>query len=251
MCHQVVIDGCQNGWSFPPDSARLLASAPVRTTRRLRLLPVAALLALSLLGAACGGDGELGGPAIGGTPAATIGDDSISSGDLADEVEAWAANPTMLEAIGVPDIGTAGRRATALVSFVLSHRIVSEQARAMLAEARDLAGSGEIDLAEAGVDGEALSDPSDEEIDAILTQLEQQFTSPEGGPLLAGYPAEFRRSLARDLAFQERLQLPLQLGVEAPGVSVNPRYGTAEVLQGGLVQVTSPTGPRPAPLTGA
>lgn len=220
----------------------------MRSTRRSRLLP-AALLALSLLGGACAGDGELGGPTIGGTPAATVGDEAISNEDLSDEVEAWAANPTLLQAIGVADIGREGRRSYALVSFVLSHRIVSEQARTMLADARQLAERNEVDLAEAGVDGEALSEPSDEEVEGILGQLEQQFTTPEGGPLLAGYPEEFRRSLARDLAYQERLQLPLQLGVEAPDVSVNPRYGTPEVLEGGIVQVVAPVGPRPAPLT--
>lgn len=220
----------------------------MRTPRRSRLLPVA-LLALSLLAGACAGDGELGGPAVGGTPAASVGDRTISSADLSDEVEAWAANPAMLQAIGVPDVGREGRRSFALVSFVLSHRIVSDQAREMLAEARRLAERNEVDLAEAGVDGEALSEPSDQEIEAILGQLEQQFATPDGAPLLAGYPAAFRRSLARDLAYQERLQLPLQLGVEAPDVSVNPKFGTPEVLQGGIVQVVGPVGPRPAPLT--
>lgn len=223
----------------------------MRTTRRLRLLPALALLALSLVAGACAGDGELGGPTIGGTPAATVGDETVSTGDLSDEVEAWAANPAMLEAIGVPEIGQEGRRATSLVSFVLSHRIVSEQARAMLAEARELAASNEVDLAEMGVSGEALSDPSEQEVDGILQQLDQQFTSPDGQEIFGAYPEEFRRRLATDLAYQERLQIPLQLGVEAPEVSVNPKFGTTQVLQGGIVQVVAPTGPRPAPLTGA
>lgn len=223
----------------------------MRTTRRPRVLLVLALLSLTLLAGACAGDGELGGPAIGGTPAATVGDDTVSNGDLADEVEAWAANPAMLQAIGVGDIGDEGRRTAAIVTFVLSHRIVTEQARAMLVEARDLAARNEVDLAEMGVSGEALADPTDEEVDAILQQLDQQFTSPEGEQVFAAYPADFRRDLARDLAFQERLQFPLQLGVEAPEVSVNPKFGTAEVLQGGIVQVVPPVGPRPAPLTAA
>lgn len=223
----------------------------MRTTRRPRVLLVLALLSLTLLAGACAGDGELGGPTIGGTPAATVGDDTVSNGDLADEVEAWAANPAMLQAIGVGDIGDEGRRTAAIVTFVLSHRIVTEQARAMLVEARDLAARNEVDLAEMGVSGEALADPTDEEVDAILQQLDQQFTSPEGEQVFAAYPAEFRRDLARDLAFQERLQFPLQLGVEAPEVSVNPKFGTAEVLQGGIVQVVPPVGPRPAPLTAA
>lgn len=221
----------------------------MRTTRRPRSLVVLALFALSLVAGACAGDGELGGPTIGGTPAATIGDESVSSDQLADEVEAWASNPAMLQAIRVPEIGEEGRRASALVSFVLSHRIVSEQARAMLAEARRMAADNEVDLAEMGVSGEALGDPAEEEIDSILEQLDQQFTSPEGEQIFTAYPPDFRRSLAEDLAFQERLQLAVQLGVEAPEVSVNPKYGTAEVLQGGIVQVVGPVGPLPAPLT--
>lgn len=222
----------------------------MRTTRRSRLLPALALLALSLVAGACAGDGELGGPTIGGTPAATVGDETVSSGELSDEVEAWAANPAMLEAIGVPEIGTEGRRASSLVSFVLSHRVVSEQARAMLAEARDQAAANEVDLAEMGVDGEALADPSEEEIDGILAQLDEQLTTPDGQQIFGDYPDEFRRRIATDLAFQERLQLPLQLGIEAPDVSVNPKYGTTQVLQGGIVQVVAPEGPRPAPLAG-
>lgn len=218
----------------------------MRSTRRSRLLPAVALLALSLLAGACAGDGELGGPTIGGTPAATVGDETISSTELSDEVEAWASNPAALQAIGVPEAGQQGRRSFALVSFVLSHRIVTEQAEAMLGEARQRAERNEVDLAEAGVDGEALAPPSDEEVEGILGQLDQQFVGPEGLPVFAGYTEEFRRSLARDLALQERLQLPLQLGIEAPEVSVNPKYGTPEVLQGGIVQVTGPVGPRAA-----
>lgn len=223
----------------------------MRTTRRPRLLPALALLVLSLVAGACAGDGELGGPSLGGTAAATVGDTTVSSGDLSDEVEQWASNPAMLQAIGVPDIGSEGRRASALVSFVLSHRIVSEQARSMLADARDLAADGEVDLEEVGVNGEALADPTEGEIDGILAQLDQQFTSPDGQQVFGEYPEEFRRRLATDLAFQERLPVPLQLGVDAPEVSVNPKFGTAEVLQGGIVQVVGPAGPSPAPLAGA
>jgi hypothetical protein len=222
----------------------------VRIIRRPRLLPALALLVLSLVAGACAGDGELGGPTIGGTPAAMVGDEAVSSDELADEVEAWAANPAMLQAIGVPGVGQEGRRAFALVTFVLSHRIVSEQAEAMLAEARDLAASDQVDLAEIGVSGAALAEPTDQEVDAILQQLDQQFTTPDGREIFADYPEQFRRRLARDLAFQDRLQFPLQLGVDAPEVSVNPKYGTPEVLQGGIVQVVGPVGPRPAPLTG-
>lgn len=213
---------------------------------RRRSLLVVLVAALVLLGGACAGDGELGGPALGGTPAAVVGDDSVSNADLRDEVEQWASNPAMLQQIGIADLGTEGRRTTELVSFVLSHRIVSEQARLMLLDARRRAEDGEVDLAEVGVDGEVLSEPGDEEIAAILEQLDQQFTSPEGGSLFQLFDEGFREALARDLAYQDRLQTIVQLGVEAPEVSVSPRFGRAEVLQGGIVQVVAPTGPVPS-----
>ncbi|HEX4901851.1 MAG TPA: hypothetical protein VFV42_03515 [Acidimicrobiales bacterium] len=212
--------------------------------RRSPLLVLVAVLAL--LGGACAGDGELGGPAVGGTPAAVIGDHEVTNADLRDEVEEWSANPAMLQAIGITDLGTEGRRTTQVVSFVLSHRVVSEQARLMLLEARRLADGGEVDLAELGVDGEVLADPTDEEIDAILGQLDQQFASPQGGSVFQAFPEDFRQLLARDLAFQDRLQTMVQLGIDAPEVSVNPRFGVADVLQGGIVQVTPPTGPLPS-----
>ena len=244
------MDACQNG-RFTRHRARLLASTAVRTTRRPFLrLPLVAAVLLSLLAGACGDDGELGGPTVGGTPAASIGEHAVTNGDLEDEVESWASNPAMLQAIGVQDLGVAGRRGQDLVSFVLSHRVVSEQARLMLADARQAASDGEIDLTELGVDGEALAEPSDEEIDSVLEELDRQFTSPQGEQVFQGFDEEFRRQLARDLAYQERLQTVLQLGIEAPEVEVSPRYGTAQVLQGGIAQVLPPTGPRPAPVGG-
>lgn len=212
---------------------------------RSPLLVVLALLVL--LAGACADDGQLGGPTLGGTPAASIGAHTVSNSDLEDEVESWASNPAMLQAIGVQDLGIAGRRSTDLVSFVLSHRVVSEQARLMLADARRSASAGDIDLAELGVDGEALSEPADAEIDAVLQSLDQQFTGPDGLSVFSGFTEQFRRQLALDLAYQERLQFVLQAGIQAPEVSVNPRYGTVEVLQGGIAQVVPPTGPRPAP----
>jgi hypothetical protein len=215
---------------------------------RTRSLLLLVLAAVGLLGGACAGDGELGGPTIGGTPAAVIGDTDVSNADLSTEVEQWASNPAMLQAIGVQAIGEEGRRTSDLVSFVLSHRVVSEQARLMLADVRRQADRGDIDLAELGINGEALGDPADQEIDAVLAQLDEQFAGPEGVSVFRAFSDDFRRTLARDLAFQERLQQLLQIGVEAPEVSVNPRYGEAEVLQGGIVQVAPPTGPQPAPL---
>jgi hypothetical protein len=68
--------------------------------------------------------------------------------------------------------------------------------------------------------------------------------------VFSAFPEDFRRQLALDLAYQDRLQIALQTGIEVPKVSVNPRYGTVEVLQGGVAQVRPPTGPLPAPVRG-
>jgi len=218
-------------------------------SRSLRLVLVALLLAL--LAGACAGDGEIGSPTLGGTPAAKVGDFEITNADLRDDVERWAANAEMLQAIGVRDLGAAGRRSAQLVAFVLSHEIVSEQARLMLRDVRAKADSGEIDLAELGIDGEALGDPGDDEIRTMLDELDQGFSGPDGRSLFAEFSDDFRRQLAIDLLYQDRLGVVMQAGIPAPEVEVNPRYGTVELVQGGIAQVRPPSGPRPAPIGGA
>ena len=214
-------------------------------TRSPLLLLVAVL---GLLVGACAGDGALGGPTLGGTPAAVVGDEAISNADLEDEVEMWASNEPMLQAIGVQVLGSEGRRPTDLVAFVLTHRLVSEQARQMLVDAREAVEADELDPTELGVDPEQLMEPSDGEVDQILAQLDQQFAGPDGRSVFQGFAEDFRRRLARDLAYQERLPVVLQLAVDAPDVEVNPRYGSTQDLQGGVVQVVPPTGPQPARL---
>ncbi len=192
--------------------------------RRISLL----LLALALTAGACTDAGELGGPAIGGTDAAVIGDVAISAADLEAETELWALNPEFLRIVGVTDTGRPGVRSQALVTFVLSHRIVSEQARQLVTAA--------------GIE------PSEAEVDEILAAVDAQFTTPEGGSLFAVYPEEFRRRLGRDLVFQNNLQGVAQGPFEAPPVQVSSRYGQAQPDQLGIVSVVPPTGPRPAPL---
>lgn len=205
-----------------------MASPVASTAVRSRRLPLLLLALFGLLVGACADDGELGGPGVGGTMAATIGDVQISSADLEAEVEQWAVNPPFLQVIGVTDPGAPGRRSADLVSFVLSHRVLSEQARLLSAEAG--------------------YEPTQEELDQILAAVDQQFTAPgSGGSLLQVYAEEFRQQLARDLAYQNNLQNVLGPDTEAPEVDVNPRYGDAEEIQGGLVQVNPPSGPLPAP----
>lgn len=197
--------------------------------RPARRLPALLLVLSALFVGACADEGELGGPGFGGTVAAKIGDVEISSDQLQDEVELWALNPEFLQVIGVNNPGVPGRRTTDLVAFVLSHRVLSEQAR-LLSERVGF-------------------EPTEDELDQILAAIDQQFTAPgSGGSLFQAYPDQFRRRLAADLAYQNNLQNVLGPDTDVPEVEVNPRYGVAEDVQAGIVQVRPPSGPLPAPV---
>ncbi len=195
----------------------------------MRRVPLILFVLLALVAGGCAGNGQLGGPDFGGTVAAKVGDTSISNADLQSEVDQWATNPEFLRTINVTTTGTEGRRSAELVSFVLSHRIISEQAR-QLAAANGY-------------------EPTPEEIDQILASVDQNFTAPgAGGSLFRVYSDQFRHRLATDLAYQNNLQNVMTADTVAPSVEVNPRYGELQLLQGGLAQVDPPTGPRPAPV---
>lgn len=197
----------------------------MRTARRAPFVLVALL---ALVGGACGGTGELGGPTPGGTVAAKVGDVEITNAALEDETELWALNPEFLQAVGVEDPGRPGRRTTALTSFVLSHRILSEQAKQLSAA------TGYT--------------PTQDEVDQVIASIDQNFTAPgAAGSLFEVYPEPFRQRLGHDLAYQNNLQNQFGPDTTAPDVEVNPRYGRADVLDGGLVQVSPPTGPLPSP----
>jgi hypothetical protein len=187
------------------------------------------LTVFGLLVGACSDDGELGGPTVGGALAARIGSFEYTSADLEAEVEKWAENPNFLaEAVGITDLGRPGRRSSALVTFVLSHRVVSEQSR-LLASA-------------------AGYEPSPEEISALLGQVDQTFVDPStGGPLFQVYDEEFRERLGRDFAYQQNLQVVDATTAQVPEVTINPRYGTFQNQDRGIGRVNPPDGPRPAP----
>ncbi len=211
---------------FGRRGAQLVASVPVRSSARRPFLALLVLLAVVL--GACTDDGELGGPALGGTLAAKIGQFEYSSADLEDEVELWASNPAFLSLLQITDLGAPGRRSSALVTFVLSNRIVSEQARQV---------------------GAAQGyQPSDAEVDEVLAQVDANFVDPGTGAQVFGlFPDEFRRTLGADLAFQSQLQSfdPAQASV--PEVQVNPKYGDVDVDGLGVAQVQPPAGPLPVP----
>ena len=201
--------------------------------RRPPLRPL--LLLLAVLGTtlgACTDDAELGGPRLGGTAAASIGSFRYSTADLEDEVEDWASNPEFLaQVLQIEDVGSANRRPAQLVAFVLSHRVITEQAK-QLAEATG------FELA-------------DGQVDQLLTEIDGSFPDPTTGePLFGRYRDQFRRRVATDFVFQQNLANIDPSSVQVPDVAVNPRYGSFEDQDRGLGRVVPPSGPAPPPFVG-
>jgi hypothetical protein len=181
----------------------------------------------SVLGA-CAGDAEVGGPALGGSLAAKVDGFEYTNSELEEEVEQWASNPEFLaQAVGISDLGSPGRRSAELVTFVLSHRILTEQSRE-LARDQDFA-------------------PGDAEVSALVGQLDQAFQGAGGQPLFQGYGDAFRQQLGTDFAYQQNLQTVDPETAEVPDVDVNPRYGSFEDQDRGLGRVVPPPGPLPDP----
>ena len=201
-------------------------------SRRRPILPLLLLAVLGLAVGSCADDAEIGGPRLGGASAATVGSFRYSTADLEDEVEQWASNPVFLEQVlQLTDIGEPNRRPAPLVAFVLSHRVISEQARQM-AEGGDVR-------------------PTDQDVEQLIAQIDGSFTDPQTGePLFAGYDEGFRRRLGRDFVFQQNLQNIDPSTAEVPEVAVNPRYGSFEDQDRGLGQVVPPSGPLPPPFVG-
>ena len=197
--------------------------------RRPRSRPLLLLFVLAtLVLGACGEDGELGGPSFGGSLAARVGPFEYTSAELQDEVEQWASNPDFLaQALQISELGEANRRPSQLVAFVLYHRVLSERGR-LLAEAEGFT-------------------PTDDQLDGLIQEVDGAIPDPATGePLFRRYSDEFRRQLARDCAYQSRLDP----SAPAPKIAINPRYGDYVEDGSGLGQVVPPTGPRPAPFIG-
>lgn len=188
---------------------------------RSRLL-VAALVLLAVFGTACVDDGELGGPSIGGSAAAVVGDSQLSHSELSDLVDKWADNPQFLSiATTVVDVGEPGRRPAALVNFVLNFWLQSEQGRITVGNEDDAAF----------------------EAQSVIQNLAQQF------PAFAEFDEDFQFLIAESLSYQNALVNTVNQGmaVDIPRVEVSPRYGTAAQLGSGVVGVDPNTGPLPEP----
>lgn len=198
----------------------------MRLALRRPLLALVCVAALVL--GACADDGELGGPSVGGTLAAKVGSFEYTSADLEDEVELWASNPAMLSLLQITDLGAPGRRSAELVTFVLSNRIISEQAR-------------QIGIAQG-------QQPTGDEVDEVLRQVDANFVDPStGAQVFTLFPEDFRQQLGSDLAYQSQLGSFDPTQAVVPAVDVNPRYGTLRLDEVGFAQVDPPSGPLPAP----
>lgn len=201
--------------------------------RTVLRVPILLFALLGLVVAGCADEGELGGPGLGDTVAMQIGDFSYTTADLEAEVEAWAANPVFLtQVVGITDIGVEGRRSSELVTYVLSHRVLSQ--------------IGEQLAPENGFEA------TDAAIQDVIAQVDSTFPDPTtGGPLFGAYDEEFRVLIGRDFVFQDNLLNPasgLDLdALDVPSVEVNSRYGSFQDLDRGLGQVVPPSGASPEP----
>jgi hypothetical protein len=185
-----------------------------------RLVPaVAAVLALGSGAGGCADDLS---------PAARVGDLTITHDELMDEVEQWTESPRLVELfLGAPPAPTEGRFDAQLVDVVLSNRISFEVYRAEF-EARGLeVDDGLREEIRVGI----FQDPADSA--AVLEQLDPTF----GDRLI--------EDIARQFVVQSALSDQLiQFEDDAfSDIEVNPRYGRWDAASRSVVP---PEGPRQA-----
>ena len=183
-------------------------------------LPLLLLVVVGLVAGGCSGQGELGGPTVGGALAASIGSYQYTTADLQTEVETWASDATTAsQAFGVPDLGSPGRRNADFVAAVLSFRVVAQQSRQLGAAT-------------------GFTPPADQ-VSQAVDQLKSNFSH---------YDDAFITALAEDLLYQQNLTSIDPSTVDVPDVVVNPRYGTFRDQGSGIGVVDPPSGPRPQPV---
>lgn len=178
---------------------------------------------LALVGSACTDDGEVGGPAVGGSAAVSVGDTQLSHSDLAGLVDDWALNPQFLAtAVGLTDLGQPGRRPAEFVNFVVNFWVRTEQARQSVAV------------------GQAPTDDAA----TVITGLTQQY------PEFAQYDESFQAEFAEALSVQNALIGAVNQGVpvDVPPVEVSSRYGAATDIGVGVFNIQPPAGPKAAPV---
>jgi len=172
------------------------------------------------------------------SPAARVGDLTISHDDLMTEVEAWAGSPTLLSNLQIPGSGSEeDGYETGFVDIVLSNRVAFELHNAEF-EARGLeVTQDELDQVRAGI----FADPAQSQ--AALDELGE----------------EYAEQLIGDIARQFKLQTELgdgygdwaQEAFTETEIEVSPRYGSWDVASGTVIAPEGPQEPAgSAPLFG-
>jgi hypothetical protein len=189
---------------------------------RRRLLLVA-LVVLGGLGAGCADDVA---------PAASIGDRTITTRQLLDEVAEWAESPTLAEQLGISAVHGAGPGSydMTFVDFLLTNRISFEVHNAQF-EALDL----------------VLTDEDQEQVRAGLfpdpaasAAVFEELSPAYGDELVADVARQFAVSEAMGAEY-DAWRLEALSGGE---IEINPKYGSWDPVAG---QMVPPEGPRAAP----
>lgn len=189
--------------------------------RRLSLLAV--LLLVGALSAGCSDDVA---------PAASIGDRTITTRQLLDEVAEWAGSPALAGQLGITEVQGAGEGSydATFVAFLLTNRISFEVHNAQF-EALDLTLSEEqTDQVRAGL----FPDPAASA--AVFDEL-----SP-------GYGDRLVEDVARQFGVSEAMGEEYDAwrveALSGGDIDVNPKYGSWDAT---TAQLVPPEGPRPAP----
>jgi hypothetical protein len=185
---------------------------------RRPLLSLAALaLAGALGGAGCADDVS---------PAATVGDTTVSDEDLMTEVEAWAGSPTLVSTLQLADpVSTGSSYSSAFVGDVLEYRI-----------------GFEVNNAEFERLGLELTDA---DLEDVRTNLFQDAAATQA---VLNELGDYGDQLIEDVARSFKVQSELADGYQAwaaeaypaADIEVSPRYGTFDLATG---LVDPPNGP--------
>ena len=184
--------------------------------RRLPLTIALVALAALLGGAGCADTVS---------PAAKIGDRSLSHDDVLAEVEAWATSPTLLQLLQIPfDPGTEEEGySTQFVDLVLSNRIGFELHHEEF-DARELdLSDDELEIIRRGLPPEMLDELGEEYADDLVADIARQSKVEEA--LGADYAAWAQEAYTRD------------------DIEVSSRYGGWDRGTGTILAPTPPSGP--------
>jgi hypothetical protein len=189
---------------------------------RRRLLLVALVL-VGGLSAGCADDVA---------PAVSIGDRTITTRQLLDEVAEWAESPTLAEQLGITDVNGSGEGSygMAFVGFLLTNRISFEVHNAQF-EALDLALTDEE---RQQVRDGLFPDP------AASAAVFEELSTAYGERLVDDVARQFAVGQAMGAEYDAwRLD-----ALSGDDIEVNPKYGSWDPVAGQLVP---PEGPRAAP----